>query len=196
MRKLVLGIIAVTLLQIGFALYTSTYEPAGTALLAVKTNRVNTGPRLDRARDLPKVKTPLIPTTADESSQKTTAAKKAVKADLSRGTVKRQMSVGSASLPEQYRRARTPDTAQVSPSKPAKDWTAQPAPARTVIPKGYTMALVDYLPATASDRTHLTSNSGTPDISEPRKRSYLARALPALVKKPWSWVKSIASKLD
>ncbi|HVF30385.1 MAG TPA: hypothetical protein VNA22_05410, partial [Pyrinomonadaceae bacterium] len=36
-----------------------------------------------------------------------------------------------------------------------------------------------------------------PELSpRPKKRSYVERTLPALVKKPWGWVKSLAAKFD
>src|SRR5687768_12517453 len=99
MRNLVLGIIAVTLLQIGFAVYTSISQPAEAPLMAVKINRVNTGPQLNRAGALPEVKAPLVPATTGESSQKS-AADKTAKTDVSRGTVRRHAIVRSASLSE------------------------------------------------------------------------------------------------
>ena len=66
------------------------------------------------------------------------------------------------------------------------------------------MALVDYPPAAArietpgiaSIKTPAAAGMKTQDISQPRKRSFIARAAPALVKKPWNWIKSLASKLD
>jgi hypothetical protein len=66
------------------------------------------------------------------------------------------------------------------------------------------MALVDYPPAPARIKTPVVASSKmsasaslkTKDVSEPKKRSFIAKAMPALVKKPWNWIKSLASKLD
>jgi hypothetical protein len=66
------------------------------------------------------------------------------------------------------------------------------------------MALVDYPPVATHVKKPAATTITTPaaagmkieDISKPRKRSFIARAAPALVKKPWNWIKSLASKLD
>jgi hypothetical protein len=69
------------------------------------------------------------------------------------------------------------------------------------------MVLVDYLPDAATrKRAPVIAKNKTKEIKtqsinsttvpRERKRPFLARALPVLVKKPWNWIKSIASKMD
>jgi hypothetical protein len=45
-------------------------------------------------------------------------------------------------------------------------------------------------------KTPASTSMKTTDVSKPRNRSLIAKAMPALVRKPWNWIKSLASKLD
>ena len=94
------------------------------------------------------------------------------------------------------RRGQVPSAAYASLGKFPIERIVVPTRAGASIPRGYTMVLVDYPPVTSSKRTPVSSSKRAKEISTPRKRSYLARALPALVRKPWNLIKSIASKLD
>ena len=203
MGKLVLGIIAVTLLQIAFFVYMATDRPAYTKAGAVKTAPVEKSPQLTRADDLAKVIVPSSPTTSAVARPQPEKLKTSAVTGRSLAKVRTRLYVRGrdrAARPP----ARVVAMASATSARSSREWDAAPRRSGRLIPSGYTMALVDYPPASARIRTPSTTTIRTPaaagmkikDISEPRKRSFIARAAPALVKKPWNWIKSLASKLD
>jgi hypothetical protein len=54
------------------------------------------------------------------------------------------------------------------------------------------MVLVYKLPPARNS----SSTTAAVDVAKPRKRSLLAKSFSVVVKKPWGWMKSLASKLD
>jgi hypothetical protein len=203
MGKLVLGIIAVTLLQIAFFVYMATDPPAYTDAGPVRSGPVEKRLQLSRAAEPPEVAAPSSPAppevaVAEQAKVKTSALKNRSLASVrTRPTVRDR---DRAHRPP----ARVLASAPATPARSSRDWDAAPRRQGRLIPSGYTMALVDYPPAAARMRTPVVTSSQmstvasikTKEISQPRKRSFIARAAPALVKKPWNWIKSLASKLD
>lgn len=185
MRRLVLAIIAVVFLQIAFYTYTAMHRPAGMNGTVVSTASSRSGREVARESMLRAI----VP------SAPTTLAKEAPRARV------RAATVSDRKRPAVIAHRKTSrDIAQKLPTRNAKPYPVQVRSRKPVgegyavhkvgaaIPRGYTMVLLDYEPANATIRTA--------DIKKTRKRSFLARTLPALVKKPWSWMKSLASKLD
>ena len=74
MGKLVLGILAVTLLQIAFFVYMATDRPAYTKAGAVKTAPIEKSPQLTREDDLAEVVVPSSPATPAEARQGASAS--------------------------------------------------------------------------------------------------------------------------
>lgn len=203
MGKLVLGILAVTLLQIAFFVYMATDRPAYTKAGAVKTAPIEKSPQLTREDDLAEVVVPSSPATPAVTRPQPEKLKTSAMTGRSVASVRTR-----PNLRERDRAARTPDrvlaSAPATSTSSSRERDAAPRRSGRLIPSGYTMALVDYPPATARIKTPTITRINTPavasiktkDISKPGKRSFIARAAPALVKKPWNWIKSLASKLD
>lgn len=203
MGKLVLGIIAVTLLQIAFFVYMATDRPSYTKAGSVRTGPVAKNPELSRASAPAEVVAPSSPAnpavaTPDSPKVKTSAVTERSLASARTRPIVRDRD--RAARPP----ARVVPMAPATSARPSREWDAPPRRSGRLIPSGYTMALVDYPPAPARIKTPVVTSSKmsasasikTKEISEPKKRSFIAKAVPALVKKPWNWIKSLASKLD
>lgn len=204
MGKLVLGIIAVTLLQIAFFVYMATERSAYIKAGPVKTAPVGKSPELSRADDLTKVVAPSSPPPPAVADPEPERLKTSAVVGRSLANVRTRPNVR-----DRDRAARPPvrvplASAPATSTRSSREWDGAPRRPGRLIPSGYTMALVDYPPAAARIKTATVISTQTPavasmktkDISRPRKRSFIARAAPALVKKPWNWIKSLASKLD
>lgn len=203
MGKLVLGIIAVTLLQIAFFVYMATDRPSYSKAGPARTGPLAKTPELSRAPAPPGVIAPSSPTTPADANPEPPKVKTSVVTERSLAAVRARTIVR-----DRDRAARPPTRviamAPAASARSSREWDAPPRRSGRLIPSGYTMALVDYPPAPARIKTPVVTSSNmsasasikTKEISEPKKRSFIARAVPALVKKPWNWIKSLASKLD
>lgn len=194
MGKLVLGIFAVSLLQIAFFMYTATSEPSFSDVSVVRNAREK-DPQLRAANDLPEVVVPPPPVDVPAtrlSERKPSASLRESRETLRSSSTQRAAVRTVSSLRVQHRSVRPktikPSVVYLGSRKSSAEASVRPMRAAPTIPKGYSMVLVDYVPPASKNRTK--------DISEPKKRSYLARTVPALVKKPWKWMKALASKLN
>ena len=197
MGKFILGILAIILLQVIFFGYTSRYWS------------IPSEPGLVKSRPtIPEVRQPLEITKADQAPERldeTPPPAPPTKKRIDGPTVASDSKVRVGSQPESVRRpvvlpSREPSDRNVA-SKQTRSYETRFS---RVIPKGHTMMLVDNLAPTAgSSRSviasapkSIRSTTATVEDSEPRRRSLLAKSFSVAVKKPWGWMKSLASKLD
>ena len=186
MGKFILGILAIILLQVIFFGYTSRYWS-----IPSEPGLVKSRPSVPDARQPnqnPKVETPSAPVAESASPAPQTQKRSEV----------REVAVAPASPaktsahPIRKRVVMNRDTSRTYTAK------TEPRPfdtrLTTVIPKGHTMVLVDNLPPAA--RSAGPGATASADVVKPRKRSLLAKSFSVVVKKPWGWMKSLASKLD
>ena len=177
MGKLVLGIIAVTFLQIAFFVYIAIYGPTDKAVLPV---------RMDRAAIAEPVQRPNAPVAT--SSSKTAPIEPAA-ARVTRIT-------RTPSNSKQVNKIPVIPVRRSDPPAPHRDHTdtlvvmaREPfeAIAKNMVAKRYEVIVTDYPRKYPEKR--LSS------VPREKKRPFLARTLPSLVKKPWRWIKSLGSKL-
>ena len=195
MGKLILGIIAVVALQIAFFSYMIT-RPSDITHSVSDGDPIRKMPELSRSNDRPEVVVPPLTAAVDLDESASPKSKVSV-------TVRRQSrDAKSHSFTPNPKRKERPDRKPIATRSNLVATRAAlvrhpsdsslPRPVRQphrMVPKGYTMVLVDYPTSTSYTRTEGT-------VLKDKKRSYLARALPALVKKPWRWMKSLASKIN
>ena len=194
MGKFVLGIIAVTLLQIAFLVYLAKDSPAGQSVATIGNSSAplirpsdNSDQEVTRSASVAVD----IPTPAEGESKRTT---------LPRERRSKTSAESSTRVSQRHRAKMQVDTAARVRSHYPSDQIISSGRHSPAVPRGHTMVLVDNLPLAKS-----YSRSQTPsvvrrdvesfEIEKPRKRSYLAKAF-RVVKKPWDWAKSLGSKLD
>ena len=206
MRKLVFGIIAVVLLQVAFYSYVAVITPTEDAADLRRSITVAKAPESGRV-PLPRAAEPAEPKEESQVDSKVSRLKASEKPALHSRQTK---------LPTEARYIARPNPIRgdyVSSPEQFPERRIVRAKSSPAIPSGYTMVLVDYtkggVPVAYSKPRARPLNRRTPIVSASlaserqvsevaktdRKRPYLARALPALVKKPWGWMKTLASKL-
>jgi hypothetical protein len=196
MGKLVLGIIVVSLLQIAFFVYTWT---DGAATIA----------RRDIPRPIHGKNLVNLPTASQPAADSLWETENSDELRAEPRISTRESSVRASSLYATRRLARTirhkrNRVDQVAQSKPILEPTVitYPTHANYRSPRKLAVVLTDYpTPPRAETRMQnktLTRAPGTRvDIaSRPKRRSYVARVFPALIKKPWKWIKSLGSRFD
>lgn len=178
MQKLVLGIIGVTLLQIAFFVHVAMEESASqNEVASVKTGTgviTSALPRLDESTS-----SPLEADTLPENRPRTRPVSRGKSGSAYRRPGRAVES--QAALPARVVRTNS-SIASARTSRPTDK--LHTVTARVEIPRGYTMVLVDHLP---------NSRVETMKVSERKERS--GKRLPAVVRKPWNWIKSVGSKL-
>jgi hypothetical protein len=181
MGKLVLAILAIAVLQGAFLVYTMMDETA--QLVA------DTGNRVPRANPGP-VSVPMLPRTAatEDVSGKASVGSK----DNETGAPsfdRQSRKPRSRSIPESPRRPAT--VTAVRPADRFRQTDIQLVQANSDVPRRYEVIVVDY-PTYSREKVDPKMNS----VKRKKKRPFIAKALNVVVKKPWNWMKSMASKLD
>ncbi len=203
MGKLVLGIIAIGLLQIAFLTYSTIDQPARVDADVARTVPLPKRPDLSRATDTPEITAAPSPSVPDIKDPSTSTVGATASTERPAGTRRRANVAdwGDRIVRDDTRIASASYASSISPATSVR-LSSRKSPA---IPSGYTMVLVDYLPTTSNTKTPpvtarnkmaVTRDSRTNDVPKGRKRPFLARAGSALVRKPWNWIKSVASKMD
>lgn len=179
MGKLVLGILFVILLQIAFFGFTSTYWSApNESILAGKSR-----PAIREIH--PSVQSQQIPPVASVTEStpsppvKIPDARPAIERARVRTRSDSSDRVGKPRPLYQDRVINRPVPLQVRPENPQLS---------AVAPRRHTVVITDELAKMSSEKA--------PDVSKPKKRSFLSKSYSVVVKKPWSWMKSLASKLN
>ena len=181
MGKFILGILAIILLQVIFFGYTSRYWSIPSEPRLVKSRPA--APDMRRPNDIARVETPTAPVSEPPSSAPQTQKRSGAPATATAAAATSRYKSFSA---QPIRKRAVTDRA------PSNTYTARTETRfSSVIPKGHTMVLVDNLAPSPRAGT-----VATVDVDKPRKRSLLAKSFSVVVKKPWGWMKSLASKLD
>ena len=188
MGKLVLAIAAVLLLQIAFFSY-----------LAVSDQEYATGPVV-RTRNFPESQESLLarqpqPSQPETDTQDLTpsAAERPEAADRKSASApllaRRTVRTSSAKRPSGLQvRAEMPKPTiiYVKSSPPYEERRVARVRGERVSPRDFKMSLPESSPAVATSQAK---------VSSPLKRSFFARTFMPLVRKPWRFMKSVASKL-
>jgi hypothetical protein len=212
MGKLVLGIIGIVLLQVAFLVYSAVNKPASTDGVIAKKESPAPDARANRIPDISIPEVPPPPTApAIAGSQRVDPRSSPPAARTSVNLKQRKDFNRKADHSPIELASRT--AASVRPVRPTESSRIIRTSTGGLIPRGHTMVLVDYLPGAAPRKTAtakydrkpavvtdktVASAGSRPEIAEApkKKRSFLAKTLPAVVKKPWGWMKSLASKLN
>lgn len=187
MGKLVLAIAAVLLLQIAFFRY-----------LAVSDQDYATGP-IVRTRNFPESQESLLAQQPQPSQPETDtqdlipSAAERPEADRKRASApllaKRTSRMSSGKRPSGLQvRAEMPKPIiiYVKSSPPYEERRVARIRGERVSPRDFKMSLPENSPAVATSQARAVN---------PRKRSFLARTFMPLIRKPWRFMKSVASKL-
>lgn len=182
MHKLVLGIIGVVLLQVAFLVHVAS-DLQGTAVGvhpangSVRARSEEAGQSTDLERS-----STVILTQAD---QKAGSASAPGVYPQRPGRVRKAPDGRTAVAHRTLNRA-SREHVSTDRSVATSVRTSEPAPARATVvnPKGYTMVLVDHTP-----------RSGERGKKEAVMQHRERKRLPAVIRKPWNWIKSVASKL-
>ena len=189
MGKMVLGIVAVVLLQIAFFIYTAFYGSEDPRATMARTEPLPSTSRTYRATAIPDTVVSSPPHVAAPlaGAQRARIKRPGVSAKPF-NEIKRRLS-----LRDVEKRERHPDFKPVvvhtrkTPLTNEDRVEIRKPDASRLLPRGHAMVFTDYPLTMSANRT--------PEMAKPKKGSYFARTLPALIKKPWNWMKSIASKL-
>ena len=178
MRKLVLGIIAVVCVQFAFVNYMELQSPLELAIAPVFTAPTAVNTDLSWIEELDR-----SPLTSPEPESVAAAPVETRRRDEGSPRNRSTQPVVNTDRPEPFRTA-----------QPSTDLSVRRNPA--YLPARYES------PAPGEFETVVISYNRSPEMSacdrfdtpKTKKRSYIAKAAPA-VKKPWEWMKSVASKL-
>lgn len=173
MGKLVVGILAVVLVQIAFFGYTSIYWSTQSGVeLAASTS---TGTRKIITSPLPPTKDLVKPAEAEAEPAEDVSLPSAVKKDRLRK---------SRATDDRSRALRSPVRKVATYRRPREVEVAQ---SRLEHPRRYSVVL--------EDRITLSLPSPHADPPKQKKRSLFAKSFNVVIKKPWGWMRSLASKL-
>jgi hypothetical protein len=199
MGKIISGIAAVFVFQVAFIWYMSSSAPENAAEIASAVKPSLSAPATanikDRASETPAssgedatddVSSDAETVTEERSSARSIAAKRPNAGSSAASGVR----VNKAFRPRSIRVIeRMPFPTRVIYIPARENYNSRPRPrAETEYTPKYTMELTDRPSGTVAKVTR--------EASRPRKRPFIARAFPALVKKPWNWMKSLVAKLD
>ena len=172
MRKLVFGIIAVVCVQFAFVNYMELQSPLDLALAPVYTGPSTVNGDLSWIEELDRyAMTPSEPE-APVSDKEHEAL-----------IVSRDVKDTRIDRPSRFRSAQRRSAPSVV--RPA---SSLPAASDNPISGGFENVVISY------NRPSETPNCGGYEAPRNKRRSYIAKAFPA-VKKPWEWMKAIGSKL-
>lgn len=186
MEKLVLGILVVILLQIAFLAYTTTTWPGdATASISFPTT---SGPNnevsgVGHTAQLPASTAPASPDIVTSSITRHKTAETSERPRITRRAFRTTRDRGFESAAN-FRAARV--------RRPAF-----PLEQTTMVGPVHSTVLIQYRTRAAETKVvpATLQSKAKPEIKQ-RRRSFLARTLPAVFKKPWGWIKSLASKID
>jgi hypothetical protein len=177
MGKLVLGILFVILLQVVFFGFTSRYWSTSNESGLAKSRP-----------NVPQIVRPAEPVQSSPSAASETETPAASQPDEveNRPLVARVRPHVKTESRDRARQSRprhlTTRTTLVVPARPRQEEEQLSA----VAPRRYAVIVTDELARTRTSKS---------ESSEPKKRSFLSKSYSVVVKKPWGWMKSVASKL-
>ena len=186
MGKLVLAIAAVLLLQIAFFSYLAVSDPeyaSGPVVRSRKFAPVQAPPLLAQQPQPAEPETVDVPQASERPESLN--RKRASSPLLARRTVKTSSDQRSTGLQTRGEILK-PTIIYVKSSPPYVEQKVARVRGERVTSRDFKMSLPENSPAVASAQTKAVT---------PRKRSFLARTFMPLVKKPWKFMKSVASKL-
>lgn len=185
MGKFILGILAIILLQVIFFGYTSRYWsiPKEPGMVKSRPNL----PTVRRPTELAQAEPPAasvaeVPSPARETQNRPDERR------VSTSAIARPKTGSNVAMRKRVMANRVPSRTYTvkAESRPYDNRLG------TVIPRGHTMVLVDKFPPARNT----SGTSASVHVVKPRNRSFLAKSFSVVVKKPWGWMKSLASKLD
>ena len=187
MRKLILGIIAVVFLQIAFFAYLAYKGPVDQEASIARNISREVAPPVNHSP----ITTPLPASPQPASPQRAGTEEVQTRPRTTpKITTRREVRASDERTVNQQ-------ISSVGRSRVTRDYVSVPVRDTRSVPAGHTMVLVDYLPAKfeKKPRAFVPKCGTTEYASVHRKRSFLNRTA-SVVKKPWKWMKSIASKLN
>lgn len=188
MRNLIIGIIAVIVLDIGFVTYVKNDNAADTTSAVVNTDENETNLAFDSASDLTETPELAEPESLPESTK--AISKRPEIAALNFPEKRKGRAEYGLRTVKKDRRLPTRGGLHQSP-----DVYALLKPIKIEIPKADSGIKVKKEPAeTLVERLADISEYPAKDAPKPDNKSFIASVLP-VIKKPWDWIRAIGSKL-